>query len=61
MIRFTLSLGFEVDGIPVPYGDLEAPNGTLTGTLAPCPAEETPCVERNSLETRRLVADRGGW
>ena len=25
--------GFEVDGIPVPYGDLTALTGTLTGTL----------------------------
>jgi hypothetical protein len=26
--------GFEVDGVPVPYGDLTAETGTLTGTLA---------------------------
>jgi hypothetical protein len=25
---------FEVDGVPVPYGDLTAQTGTLTGTLA---------------------------
>jgi hypothetical protein len=31
---FLRGSGFAVDGFPVPYGDLEALTGTLTGTLA---------------------------